>query len=51
MREFQLDLVDHNFLELGKRDIWVACLARRKECLERVVKGAWVIIKGLEESS
>jgi hypothetical protein len=51
MREFQLHLVDHNLLELGKWDIWVARFARRKEGLERVVKGTWVIFIGLKEIS
>jgi hypothetical protein len=37
MREFQPDLVDHHFLEVRKRDVWVAGLARRKKSLERVV--------------
>jgi hypothetical protein len=37
MRKFQPDLVDHHFLELGKRDVWVAGLARRKKFLESVV--------------
>jgi hypothetical protein len=51
MREFQLHLVDHNLLELGKWDIWVARFASRKEGLERVVKGTWVIFIGLKEIS
>jgi len=37
MREFQLDLVDHNFLELRKRYVWVDGSARRKEILKLVV--------------